>query len=60
MVKFINKHGGVMYVDESRVAEYEAMGHTRASIPAVIPAESVTEKAPAMTVKKATKRKSKE
>lgn len=56
-VKFINKHGGVMLVDESRIAEYEALGHIRASAPA--PAEESI-KAPAIAVKKTTKRKSKE
>lgn len=31
MVEFINKHSGKMLVHESRVKEYEAMGHTVAS-----------------------------
>lgn len=31
MVKFINRHtGNEMWVDESRVSEYEAKGHKRA------------------------------
>lgn len=33
MVEFINKYtGGVMYVDEPRVAKYEALGHLRAGV----------------------------
>lgn len=29
MVEFINFLGGVMYVDESKAAEYEALGYRR-------------------------------
>ena len=29
MVKFKNRFGGVMYVDDSRVSEYEALGYKR-------------------------------
>lgn len=55
-VEFVNKHtGGVMWVDEKRIAEYEALGHTRASV--VIADVEAKEIVPDMTVKKETKRK---
>lgn len=59
-IEFINKHtGGKMLVDESRATEYEALGHSRASI--VIAEVIPTEIKPDMTVKKESKRrKSKE
>lgn len=54
-VEFINKHtGNAMFVDESRVAEYEALGHSKASI--VIADVVATEIKPDMAVKKETKR----
>ena len=33
MIKFINANGGEMWVHESRVSEYEAMGHKIAPRP---------------------------
>lgn len=54
-VKFINKNtGGIMLVHETRVAEYEALGHTRVS------AADPEKAAPAPEVKKTTRRKAKE
>jgi len=55
-VEFINKHtGGVMWVDESRIAEYEALGHSKASV--VIAEVEAKEITPDMAVKKESKRK---
>lgn len=56
-VEFINKHtGGRMFVDETRAAEYDALGHARASavIAEVQPVEIVGNKKK-RTAKKAAK-----
>lgn len=37
MVKFINKNGGMMFVDDSRVEEYIKAGHKPADTPAPAP-----------------------
>lgn len=50
-VKFINKIGGIMLVDESRVNEYKEAGYLLAS-------DSVSEAVPAVKEKAAPKRKS--
>lgn len=36
MVRFVNKNGGIMIVDESRVEEYLAAGHKVANAPAPV------------------------
>ena len=52
MVKFKNRFGGVMYVDDSRVSEYEALGYKR--VPEAKPKEEIKEQKP---TKKVTKKK---
>lgn len=51
MVKFISMTGTVMYVHESRVAEYLALGH-RPAEQYLPPAEPVPAPAPAKPAKK--------
>lgn len=53
-VKFINKFGGTMFVDETRVEEYKGAGFKLA--PTLLPKEEPTEEVKAKPAEKKAKR----